>query len=160
MASFIKHLHLSLFQQLFNGKGQYKVPELPVWNGGLGELPLVTEGHTALERGVKIQVWVIFFPLSPYINSKYKMQHAHQKVSPDMTFLNKRISRFPTTCAPLPFAKGWQRLSKKNHTHTQIEALHRAHIFHSSLCFQEAAVLTDKLLNFTTCSQNEKKRNP
>lgn len=84
------------------------------------------------------------------------MQHAHQKVNPDIKILNKRINRFPTTCAPLPFGKGWQRLSKKHHAHTQIEALHRAHLFHPPLCFQEAAVLTDKLLNFTTCSQNEK----
>lgn len=84
------------------------------------------------------------------------MQRAHQKVNPDIKFLNKRTSRFPTTCAPLPFGKGWQSLSKKHHAHTQIEALHRAHLFHSPLCFQEAAVLTDKLLNFTTCSQNEK----
>lgn len=45
------------------------------------------EGHPALLRDVKSQVWGFFFNLSLDIGSKYKMQHAHKKANPGTTEL-------------------------------------------------------------------------
>lgn len=121
------------------------------------------EGHAALQRNVKGNFFLSFFlkkKCSPSLDtgSKHKTPHAHKKVNPDPTELHfqqlQSLQISSHEYSLLLWLSSLEAVQETQHTYPNLSHSHRPSFIPYPM-FQRSCGMIDKLLNFTTCSQNE-----